>query len=169
MTQYTDKSSSASCQGLHNELSYFHLLYCSKHIGQLMMTSHINSPCCSTSATILRILILFLLSPAVCPLRLIAVPLSKYLGVKDRIRIRAPSIPKLEAFYKQNSRQPSQVCIPSPPNSKLILWNTPEMIALNFKIIIILIKNHWFIEGLHGGVVVVSIVLSQQEDSHFES
>ncbi|KAM4547701.1 ceramide synthase 4a [Odontesthes bonariensis] len=40
--------------------------------------------------------------------RLIAVPLSKYLGVKDRIRIRAPSIPKLEAFYKQNSRQPSQ-------------------------------------------------------------
>lgn len=40
--------------------------------------------------------------------RLIAVPFSKYLGVKDRIRIRAPSIPKLEAFYKQNSRQPSQ-------------------------------------------------------------
>lgn len=40
--------------------------------------------------------------------RLIAVPLSKYLGVKDRIRIRAPSVPKLEAFYEQNSRQPSQ-------------------------------------------------------------
>ncbi|KAF3690893.1 Ceramide synthase 2 [Channa argus] len=40
--------------------------------------------------------------------RLIAVPLSKYLGVKDRIWIRAASIPKLETFYKQNSRQPSQ-------------------------------------------------------------
>ncbi|XP_069006640.1 ceramide synthase 4a [Embiotoca jacksoni] len=40
--------------------------------------------------------------------RLIAAPLSKYLGVKDRIQIRAPSVPKLEAFYKQNSRQPSQ-------------------------------------------------------------
>uniref|UniRef100_A0A3B4T8N9 Ceramide synthase 4a n=1 Tax=Seriola dumerili TaxID=41447 RepID=A0A3B4T8N9_SERDU len=41
--------------------------------------------------------------------RLIAVPFSKQLGVKDRIRIRAASIPKLEAFYKQNSRQPSHV------------------------------------------------------------
>ncbi|KAM3620366.1 uncharacterized protein V6R79_022176 [Siganus canaliculatus] len=40
--------------------------------------------------------------------RVIAVPLSKRLGVRDRIRIRAPSIPKLEAFYKQNNRQPSQ-------------------------------------------------------------
>ncbi|XP_029987974.1 ceramide synthase 4a [Sphaeramia orbicularis] len=40
--------------------------------------------------------------------RLIAVPLSKYLGVKDRVRILAPSIPKLEAFYKQNRRLPSQ-------------------------------------------------------------
>uniref|UniRef100_A0A665WXL9 Ceramide synthase 2-like n=1 Tax=Echeneis naucrates TaxID=173247 RepID=A0A665WXL9_ECHNA len=40
--------------------------------------------------------------------RLIAVPLSKRLGVKDRIRIRAVSIPKLEAFYKQNNRQPLQ-------------------------------------------------------------
>ncbi|XP_041790714.1 ceramide synthase 2-like [Chelmon rostratus] len=40
--------------------------------------------------------------------RLIAVPLSKRLGVKDRIRIRAASVPKLETFYKQNSRQPSQ-------------------------------------------------------------
>uniref|UniRef100_A0A8P4G106 Ceramide synthase 4a n=1 Tax=Dicentrarchus labrax TaxID=13489 RepID=A0A8P4G106_DICLA len=40
--------------------------------------------------------------------RLIAIPLSKCLGVKDRIRIRAASIPKLETFYKQNSRQPSQ-------------------------------------------------------------
>uniref|UniRef100_A0A3B5AF80 Ceramide synthase 2-like n=1 Tax=Stegastes partitus TaxID=144197 RepID=A0A3B5AF80_9TELE len=40
--------------------------------------------------------------------RLVALPLSRVLGVKDRIRIRAPSIPKLEAFYKQNNRQPSQ-------------------------------------------------------------
>ncbi|XP_074524964.1 ceramide synthase 2-like [Halichoeres trimaculatus] len=40
--------------------------------------------------------------------RLIAVPLSKRLGVEDRIRIRAASVPKLETFYKQNRRQPSQ-------------------------------------------------------------
>ncbi|XP_029002511.1 ceramide synthase 2-like isoform X2 [Betta splendens] len=40
--------------------------------------------------------------------RVIAVPLSRHLGVKDRIRIRAASVPKLETFYKQNSRQPSQ-------------------------------------------------------------
>ncbi|XP_071782071.1 ceramide synthase 4a [Centroberyx gerrardi] len=40
--------------------------------------------------------------------RLIALPLSRHLGVKDRIRIRAPSVPKLETFYKQNNRQPSQ-------------------------------------------------------------
>ncbi|XP_060889535.1 ceramide synthase 4a [Labrus mixtus] len=39
--------------------------------------------------------------------RLVAVPLSKQLGVKDRIRIRAAPIPKLETFYKQNRRQPS--------------------------------------------------------------
>uniref|UniRef100_A0A8C3B0G7 Ceramide synthase 4a n=1 Tax=Cyclopterus lumpus TaxID=8103 RepID=A0A8C3B0G7_CYCLU len=43
--------------------------------------------------------------------RLIAVPFSKHLGVKDRIRIRAASVPKLETFYKQKSRQPSQVRI----------------------------------------------------------
>uniref|UniRef100_A0A667YJM1 Ceramide synthase 4a n=1 Tax=Myripristis murdjan TaxID=586833 RepID=A0A667YJM1_9TELE len=40
--------------------------------------------------------------------RLVALPLSRCLGVKDRIRIRAPSVPKLEAFYKQHNRQPSQ-------------------------------------------------------------
>lgn len=40
--------------------------------------------------------------------RLVAVPLSKCLGVKDLVRIRAASIPKLETFYKQNNRQPSQ-------------------------------------------------------------
>ncbi|XP_008329223.1 ceramide synthase 2 [Cynoglossus semilaevis] len=40
--------------------------------------------------------------------RLVAVPFSKYLGVKDQVRVRAASIPKLETFYKQRSRQPSQ-------------------------------------------------------------
>ncbi|XP_021179849.2 ceramide synthase 2 [Fundulus heteroclitus] len=40
--------------------------------------------------------------------RIIGIPLSRYLGVKDRIRIEAPSIPKLEAFYEHTSRQPSQ-------------------------------------------------------------
>ncbi|XP_061540338.1 ceramide synthase 4a [Phycodurus eques] len=40
--------------------------------------------------------------------RVLAVPLSKRLGVKDRIRIRAAPIPKLEDFYKQTNRQPSQ-------------------------------------------------------------
>ncbi|XP_061739100.1 ceramide synthase 2-like [Nerophis ophidion] len=40
--------------------------------------------------------------------RAIAVPLGKRLGVKDRIRIRAAPVPKLETFYEQNSRQPSQ-------------------------------------------------------------
>ncbi|CAK6958049.1 ceramide synthase 2-like [Scomber scombrus] len=40
--------------------------------------------------------------------RIIAIPLSRHLGVKDRVRIRAASVPKLETFYEQNSRQPSQ-------------------------------------------------------------
>ncbi|XP_054645797.1 ceramide synthase 4a isoform X3 [Dunckerocampus dactyliophorus] len=40
--------------------------------------------------------------------RVIAVPLSKRLGVKDRIRIQAAPLPKLETFYKQKSRQPTQ-------------------------------------------------------------
>ncbi|XP_055020620.1 ceramide synthase 2-like isoform X2 [Boleophthalmus pectinirostris] len=40
--------------------------------------------------------------------RVVAVPLSRLLGVKDRVRIRAFSQPKLEAYYKHNSRQPSQ-------------------------------------------------------------
>ncbi|XP_028260081.1 ceramide synthase 2-like [Parambassis ranga] len=40
--------------------------------------------------------------------RIIAIPFSRYLGVKDRIRVRAPSNPKLEAFYKQSRQQPSQ-------------------------------------------------------------
>ncbi|XP_038163873.1 ceramide synthase 2-like [Cyprinodon tularosa] len=40
--------------------------------------------------------------------RIIAIPLSKCLGVKDQIRIQAPPIPKLDAFYKHISREPSQ-------------------------------------------------------------
>ncbi|MED6244862.1 hypothetical protein ATANTOWER_025953 [Ataeniobius toweri] len=40
--------------------------------------------------------------------RIVAIPFSKCLGVKDRIRIQAPSIPKLDAFYKHISGQPSQ-------------------------------------------------------------
>ncbi|KAM8874737.1 ceramide synthase 4a isoform 2-T2 [Spinachia spinachia] len=40
--------------------------------------------------------------------RLVARPLSKHLGVKDRIRIQADSVPKLETFYKKTSRQPLQ-------------------------------------------------------------
>lgn len=48
---------------------------------------------------------------SLCVFRLVAVPFSKYLGVKDQVRVRAASIPKLETFYKQRSRQPSQVCI----------------------------------------------------------
>uniref|UniRef100_A0A3P9PS65 Ceramide synthase 4a n=1 Tax=Poecilia reticulata TaxID=8081 RepID=A0A3P9PS65_POERE len=34
--------------------------------------------------------------------RIIAIPFSKCLGVKDRFRIRAPPIPKLEAFYEHS-------------------------------------------------------------------
>lgn len=40
--------------------------------------------------------------------RVVAVPLSRLLGVKDQSRIQASSNPKLEAFYKHSSRQPSQ-------------------------------------------------------------
>ncbi|CAL8348829.1 unnamed protein product, partial [Gadus morhua 'NCC'] len=40
--------------------------------------------------------------------RIIALPLSTRLGVKDRIWTEAPSIPRLEAFCKQNNPQPSQ-------------------------------------------------------------
>ncbi|CAL8236594.1 unnamed protein product, partial [Boreogadus saida] len=40
--------------------------------------------------------------------RIIALPLSTRLGVKDRIWTEAPSIPRLEAFFKHNNRQPSQ-------------------------------------------------------------
>uniref|UniRef100_A0A8C7LVX2 Ceramide synthase 4a n=1 Tax=Oncorhynchus mykiss TaxID=8022 RepID=A0A8C7LVX2_ONCMY len=40
--------------------------------------------------------------------RAIAIPLSRQLGVRDRVWIRAPSVPKLETFYKRNKHQPSQ-------------------------------------------------------------
>uniref|UniRef100_A0A674C163 Ceramide synthase 4a n=1 Tax=Salmo trutta TaxID=8032 RepID=A0A674C163_SALTR len=40
--------------------------------------------------------------------RVIAMPLSRQLGVRDRVRVRAQPVPKLETFYKQNKQQPSQ-------------------------------------------------------------
>lgn len=40
--------------------------------------------------------------------RLVGVPLSRSLGVRDKVRVRAAFVPKLENFYKQKSRQPSQ-------------------------------------------------------------
>ncbi|XP_061094726.1 ceramide synthase 4a [Conger conger] len=40
--------------------------------------------------------------------RVVALPLSRQLGVRDRIRVRASPVPKLEAFYTQRCRQPSQ-------------------------------------------------------------
>ncbi|KAJ8277341.1 hypothetical protein GJAV_G00074150 [Gymnothorax javanicus] len=40
--------------------------------------------------------------------RVVALPLGRRLGVRDRIQPRAAPVPKLEAFYTQTSRQPSQ-------------------------------------------------------------
>ncbi|KAG9350655.1 hypothetical protein JZ751_024544 [Albula glossodonta] len=40
--------------------------------------------------------------------RIVALPLSRQLGVRDRIRVRAMPAPKLEAFYTQHTHQPSQ-------------------------------------------------------------
>ncbi|XP_030639930.1 ceramide synthase 2 [Chanos chanos] len=40
--------------------------------------------------------------------RVVALPLSRKLGVRDRIRVRAPPVPKLEAFYQQKNKQPTQ-------------------------------------------------------------
>ncbi|KAG7488054.1 hypothetical protein MATL_G00029190 [Megalops atlanticus] len=40
--------------------------------------------------------------------RVVALPLSRLMGVRDRIRVRAAPVPKLEAFYSQHSHQPSQ-------------------------------------------------------------
>ncbi|XP_010869851.1 ceramide synthase 4a [Esox lucius] len=40
--------------------------------------------------------------------RVIAIPLSRQLGVTDRVRVRVLPVQKLETFYKQNKQQPSQ-------------------------------------------------------------
>ncbi|XP_013856019.1 ceramide synthase 2 [Austrofundulus limnaeus] len=40
--------------------------------------------------------------------RIIAIPLSRFLGVKDRIQIQVSPVPELEAFYKYKSRRPSK-------------------------------------------------------------
>ncbi len=41
--------------------------------------------------------------------RRVAFPLSRVLGVKDQVRLKAAPAPNLEAFYTKNSRQPTQV------------------------------------------------------------
>lgn len=48
------------------------------------------------------------LSLSVC-YRVVALPLSRRLGVRDRVRVRVTPVPKLEAFYQQKKQQPSQV------------------------------------------------------------
>ncbi|XP_051979740.1 ceramide synthase 4a [Xyrauchen texanus] len=40
--------------------------------------------------------------------RVVALPLSRQLGVRDRVRFRVTPIPKLEEFYLQTKKQPSQ-------------------------------------------------------------
>ncbi|XP_076880195.1 ceramide synthase 4a isoform X2 [Brachyhypopomus gauderio] len=40
--------------------------------------------------------------------RVVALPLSRKMGVSDRVRLRAPAIPKLEAFYMQKKKHVSQ-------------------------------------------------------------
>uniref|UniRef100_A0A671RCG3 Ceramide synthase 2-like n=1 Tax=Sinocyclocheilus anshuiensis TaxID=1608454 RepID=A0A671RCG3_9TELE len=40
--------------------------------------------------------------------RRVAFPLSRVLGVKDRVCLKITAVPKLEAFYTKNSRQPTQ-------------------------------------------------------------
>ncbi|KAI2650742.1 Ceramide synthase 2 [Labeo rohita] len=40
--------------------------------------------------------------------RVVALPLSWQLGVRDRVRVRVTPVPKLEAFYLQKKQQPSQ-------------------------------------------------------------
>ncbi|KAJ8387730.1 hypothetical protein AAFF_G00150310 [Aldrovandia affinis] len=40
--------------------------------------------------------------------RVVALPLSRQMGVRDRIQVRAAPVPKLEAFYTKHSHQPSQ-------------------------------------------------------------
>ncbi|KAJ8371571.1 hypothetical protein AAFF_G00307190 [Aldrovandia affinis] len=43
--------------------------------------------------------------------RLVALPLGRRLGVRDRTRVPASPVPHLEAFYSQRSHQPSQVSL----------------------------------------------------------
>ncbi|XP_048038270.1 ceramide synthase 4a [Megalobrama amblycephala] len=40
--------------------------------------------------------------------RVVALPLSRWLGVCDRVRVHVTPVPKLEAFYLQKNKQPSQ-------------------------------------------------------------
>lgn len=41
--------------------------------------------------------------------RVVALPLSRWLGVRDRVWVHVTPVPKLEAFYLQKKKQPSQV------------------------------------------------------------
>uniref|UniRef100_A0A8C1YGR3 Ceramide synthase 4b n=1 Tax=Cyprinus carpio TaxID=7962 RepID=A0A8C1YGR3_CYPCA len=41
--------------------------------------------------------------------RCVAFPLSRVLGVKDRVCLKVTPVPNLEAFYTKNSRQPTQI------------------------------------------------------------
>lgn len=94
--------------------------------------------CCPLSLIPLEqwsILFSLIYSPALCPLRLIAVPLSKHLGVKDPIRIRATCIPKLETFYKHCRRQPSEVrvillCLDSDSLLSTPIWNSTHLFSV---------------------------------------
>lgn len=108
------------CQERHNELSArcFPPLYCCRfssgscwRLPWLIPPWNPNQVCCAAQ---------LLWSSVVCLLRLVAVPLSRCLGVKERVRIRAAANPKLENFYKRNSRQPSQVCNTSSSSFDLI-------------------------------------------------
>ncbi|TRY55228.1 hypothetical protein DNTS_032689 [Danionella cerebrum] len=40
--------------------------------------------------------------------RAVALPLARVLGVRDRVCVRASAVPSLEAFYTNNSRQPTE-------------------------------------------------------------
>uniref|UniRef100_A0A4W4HBI8 TLC domain-containing protein n=1 Tax=Electrophorus electricus TaxID=8005 RepID=A0A4W4HBI8_ELEEL len=53
--------------------------------------------------------------------RVAAVPLSRLLGVRDKLRLRVPPAPSLEAFYIRHSRQPTLVTMPK-QHSPLFLY-----------------------------------------------